>query len=69
MEDPVETITVVFHLDADGCVVDATSPDKSKESVKHPEEPSSWASAIISSKNSPGCVYIWTGRRWKKICS
>ena len=68
MGNPVETITVVFHLDADGRVVDATSSDK-KDSVEEPKEPHAWSSVIISTKHSPGCIYIWTGRRWKKICS
>ena len=68
MGEPVEKITVEFHLDENGCVVDATSPEK-KDSVAHPEAPHAWASAIISTKHSPGCIYVWTGRRWKRICS
>ncbi|MGD2055649.1 MAG: hypothetical protein PVJ15_02505 [Gammaproteobacteria bacterium] len=62
-----EKITVEFHLDADGKVVDITSPN-GKHSKEDPHPPHSWASAVIATKHSPGCMYIWNGFQWVKVC-
>ena len=67
MEAPKEKIQVDFHLDEEGKVVDVTTP-KGKRSEDAPMPPHAWASAIITTKHSPGCIYIWTGSSWFKIC-
>jgi hypothetical protein len=69
MEEVVDKISVDFHLDKDGKVVDVTS-DKgivSDGEKAHPTPPTAWASAVITTKHSPGCFYIWIGR-WIKVC-
>ena len=63
-----ETIPVEFHLDEEGKVVEVTSP-QGKHSMGAPQPPHAWASAIIATKQSPGCIYIWTGTGWVKICT
>jgi hypothetical protein len=63
-----ETIPVEFHLDENGKVIDVTSPH-GKHSKDAPSPPHAWASVIIATKHSPGCIYIWTGTGWVKICT
>jgi hypothetical protein len=63
-----ETITVEFHLDEDGKVVDVTSP-QGKHRKAAPQPPHAWASAIITTKHSPGCFFVWTGTDWVMICN
>jgi hypothetical protein len=63
-----ETIAVEFHLDEEGKVVDVTSPH-GNHSKDAPMPPHAWASAIIATRHSPGCIYIWTGTGWVKICT
>ena len=64
-----EKITVDFHLDDDGKVIDATPHGQAKGAKDDPHPPHAWASAIIATKHSPGCVYIWTPTGWKKVCT
>jgi hypothetical protein len=68
MGEAREKISVEFHLDEEGKVVDITSANATC-SEGDPQSPHAWASAIISTKHSPGCIYIWNGTRWIKICS
>jgi hypothetical protein len=63
-----ETIPVEFHLDEEGKVVDVTSPH-GKHSNDAPMPPHAWASAIITTKHSPGCFYVWVIDHWVKICT
>ena len=66
MEEPREKISVEFHLDKEGKVVDVTSAN-CKCSKDDPQPPHAWASAVITTKHSPGCFYIWIGH-WIKVC-
>jgi hypothetical protein len=67
MNTTKETIPVEFHLDEEGRVVDVTSPH-GKHSKTAPNPPHAWASAVITTKHSPGCIYFWTGTNWVMIC-
>ncbi|MGB7933753.1 MAG: hypothetical protein WCH04_16305 [Gammaproteobacteria bacterium] len=63
-----ETIPVEFHLDEEGNVVDVTSPH-GKHSKDAPMPPHAWASAVVTTKHSPGCFYVWIAGGWVKICT
>ena len=68
MEEAVEIISVDFHLDKEGKVVDVTpTGGKAKRSEGDPPPQYAWASAVHTAKQSPGCFYIWLGR-WIRIC-
>ena len=69
MEEAVEKISVDFHLDKEGKVVGVTSANGkvSDGEDAHPQPPHAWASAVITTKHSPGCFYIWIGH-WIKVC-
>lgn len=72
MEEAVETISVNFHLDKDGRIVDVTPADvngkRSDGDDAQPNPPHACATAIITTKHSPGCFYVWVGR-WIRICT
>ena len=70
MEPTPDKISVDFHLDQDGKVVGVTS-DKGSVSEGDdaaPKPPHAWASAVVTTKHSPGCFYVWVGR-WIRICT
>jgi len=62
-----EVIKVQFVMDEDGNISNIKDGDGNDAGDEDPTMPTSWASAVVATKNSPGKIYIWTGTRWKCI--
>ena len=66
--DNEETIIVKFVMNKkNGKIEKIKDKDNNDAPDEDPSFPTTWASAIVASKNSPGKIYIWTGTKWKCI--
>lgn len=68
MEAPrQEVITVQFIMEADGTISDVKQGNGKDAAVEAPSAGSTWASAVVAGKSSPGKIYVWVGNHWKCI--
>lgn len=60
----VERINVEFCVDETGCVVEVNKGNGDPGERKAPAAPQAWASAVVSTKHSPGHIYIYVNNHW-----
>jgi len=54
-------------MEADGTISDVKQGNGKDAAVEAPSAGSTWASAVVAGKSSPGKIYVWVGNHWKCI--